>query len=238
MPTAPEPAESARAGRPRNTRIDPAVLDATLAVLDESGYRRLALEEVARRAGTTKPAIYRRWPTRQHLVLAALAQRLGEAPVPDTGCTLCDLGECITVFVAAFCRMPPDVLGPLLADCATLPGLRAEFMTTLFAPPRAAVEQTLRRAIDRGDLRADLDLELTLDLLGSVVHYRALFGHAPITEAEIERAVETLLRGIATDYPALLEHSRQLAAVPETHQLHADETGSGSEPIRSGWSRA
>jgi AcrR family transcriptional regulator len=222
MPSARQHTERSRAGRPRNDWIDPAVLDATLTVLDEIGYRRLALDEVARRAGTTKPAIYRRWPTRQHLVLAALAQRLGEIPVPDTSCTLCDLGECLSVFVAAFRRMPPDVLGTLLADCAALPELRKEFMAMLFAPPRAAVEQTLRRAIDRGDLRADVDLELTLDLLGSIVHYRALFGHAPTTETEIERTVETLLQGIATDYPALLEHSRQLAAEPRTHQLHAE----------------
>ncbi|PXY29534.1 TetR/AcrR family transcriptional regulator [Prauserella flavalba] len=214
------PREPARAGRPRNTQIDAAVLDATLAVLDASGYTRFTLEEVARRAGTTKPAIYRRWPTRQHLVLAALARRLGEVAVPDSDCTLCDLAECISVFVAAFDRMPPGVLGPLLADCTAEPGLRGDFMTMLFAPPRAAVERTLTRAIARGDLRADLDLGLTLDLLGSLVHYRALFGHAATSNAEIERAVETLLQGIATDYPRLVEHSRQLQGEPDLHQLH------------------
>ncbi|SFB36514.1 transcriptional regulator, TetR family [Amycolatopsis marina] len=212
----------ARAGRPRDSQIDLAVLDATLAVLDQSGYGRFTLEEVARRAATTKPAIYRRWPTRQRLVLAALARRLGETPVPNTGCTLCDLDECISVFVAAFRRMPPDVLGPLLADCAADTELRADFMTTLFDPPRAAVKQTLTHAISRGDLRADVDLELTLDLLGSLVHYRALFGHAPITDAQIERTVETLLQGIATDYPTLLAHSRQLSGAPDVHQLHTD----------------
>ncbi|WP_199434863.1 TetR/AcrR family transcriptional regulator [Qaidamihabitans albus] len=209
-----------RAGRPRDSQIDVALLDATLAVLDESGYGRLTLEEVARRAGTTKPAIYRRWPTRQHLVLAALARRLGEVTVPDTGCTMCDLNEGISVFVAAFRRMPPDVLGPLLADCATRDELRADFMTMLFDPPRAAVERMLTSAIARGDLREDVELDLTLDLLGSLVHYRVLFGHAPISDAEIERAVETLLRGIATDYPRLLEHSREQSGDSATHQLH------------------
>ena len=56
--------------------------------LDAGGYGTLTLADVARRAGTTKPAIYRRWATRQHLVLAALAARLGEAQAPDTSCTL------------------------------------------------------------------------------------------------------------------------------------------------------
>src|SRR5215212_4227061 len=121
-------AHQPRVGRPRDTHIDAAVLEATLATLGESGYGRLALEEVARAAGTTKPAIYRRWPSRQRLVLAALGQRLGGARAPDTGCTLCDLDECLKVFVAAFRRMPPGVLDALFADCVGDRELRAAFM--------------------------------------------------------------------------------------------------------------
>jgi AcrR family transcriptional regulator len=210
-----------RVGRPRDPQIDAAVLRATLAVLDQSGYGGLTLEEVARRAGTTKPAIYRRWRGRQQLVLAALALRLGAARAPDTGCTLCDLDESLKVFVAAFRRMPPDVLGPLYAECAGDRELRAAFMTTLFDPPRAAVKETLDRAHARGDLRDDVDRDLILDLLGSLIHYRALFGHAPTSDLEIERAVEALLQGIAADYPQLLEHSRRVGGDPKLHQLHA-----------------
>jgi AcrR family transcriptional regulator len=210
-----------RVGRPRDPQIDAAVLRATLAVLDQSGYGGLTLEEVARRAGTTKPAIYRRWRGRQQLMLAALALRLGAARAPDTGCTLCDLDECLKVFVAAFRRMPPDVLGPLYAECAGDRELRAAFMTTLFDPPRAAVKETLDRAHARGDLRDDVDRDLILDLLGSLIHYRALFGHAPTSDLEIERAVEALLQGIAADYPQLLEHSRRVGGDPKLHQLHA-----------------
>ncbi|WP_246080467.1 TetR/AcrR family transcriptional regulator [Nonomuraea mesophila] len=196
------------------------MLDATLAVLDEAGYARLTIEEVARRAGATKPAIYRRWPDRRRLVLAALATRLGTARTPDTGCTLCDLNEGINVFVAAFRRIRPDVLGPLFADCAAEPETRETFMTTLFDPPRAAVAEMIERAVARGDLRADLDRDLVLDLLGSLVHYRALFGHAPIAAEQVESAVATVLGGIATDYPALLAHSRQVMGDPRTHTAH------------------
>jgi AcrR family transcriptional regulator len=213
--------KEARAGRPRDRQIDVAVLKSTLAMLDKSGYGGLTLEEVARHAGTTKPAIYRRWPSRQQLVLSALGQRLGEAKAPDTGCTLCDLDECLKVFVAAFRRMPPGVVGPLFADCAGDRELRATFMATLFDPPRAAVRETLERAYDRDDLRDDVDIDLILDLIGSLVHYRALFGHAPTSNVEIERAVEVLLQGIATDYPKLLEHSRRMSGDPKLHHLHA-----------------
>ena len=205
-------------GRPRDPQIGTAVLEATLTVLDETGYGRLTIEEVARRAGATKPAIYRRWPTRQHLALAALAARLGDWPVPDTGCTLCDLGEGVGVFVAAFRQIRPGVLAALFADCAAVPELRDAFLATLFDPPRAVVGQMLERAVVRGDLRADVDRGLVLDMLSSLVHYRALFGHAATTDDEVERAVEALLSGIAVDYPRLVAHSR---ALTRTHHAHA-----------------
>lgn len=210
-----------QSGRPRDPQIDASVLGATLALLDESGYSQLALEDVARRAKTTKPAIYRRWSNRQRLVLAALATRLGTLEPPDSGCTLCDLNEGINVFIAAFRSIRPDVLGPLLAECTPDPELHRAFMATLFEPPRCAVASMLDNAVARGDLRADLDRDLVLDMLGSLVHYRALFGHAPTSEAEVERAVEALLRGIATDYPALVEHSRRVAGAPQIHPTHA-----------------
>lgn len=197
-------------------------MSATFDVLSEVGYGGFTIEEVARRAGTTKPAIYRRWPTRQRLVLAALARQLGQIEAPNTECTLCDISECISLFVSAFERMPPDVLGPLLADCTGDPTLRSEFMTSLFDPPRAAVDETLTRALERGDLRPDLDRQLTLDLLGSLVHYRALFEHASTSQTQIESAVETLLQGIATDYSSLLEHARAEPSSSEAHHLHAD----------------
>lgn len=188
-----------RTGRPRNPLIDDAVLDATVEVLSEVGYARLTIEAVARYAGTTKPSIYRRWPTRQHLVLEALAKRLGDGkPAPDKGCVACDLADCLTQFTTACRRVPPDVLASLLADCAERPDLRARIITELVEPPRRAVGEVLARAQERGDLRADLDRGLVIDLLCSLAHYRALLGHE--SEREIEAAVTTLLRGMATDY--------------------------------------
>ena len=222
MASGQSPRSSAPAGgRPRDPHIDLAVLEATLAVLDESGYPALSVEDVARRAGTTRPAIYRRWAGRPRLALAALAVRLDVDEVPDSGCTLCDLEEGLGVFIAAFGAIRPDVLGPLLAECGGDPELQSEFMATLFDPPRAAVARMLDRAIARNDLRPDIDRELILDMLGSLIHYRALFGHATTSTAEIENAVEALLRGIANDYPALLEHSRQLAAEQAGHAGHS-----------------
>jgi hypothetical protein len=94
-------------------------------------------------------------------------------------------------------------------------------------PPREPYVQVLTRALARGDLREDIDRDLILDLLGSLIHYRALFGHAPTCDAEIEHAVEALLRGIATDYPRLLEHTLSMAGDPEIHHLHTETLDQG-----------
>ncbi|NUS74492.1 MAG: TetR/AcrR family transcriptional regulator [Corynebacteriales bacterium] len=208
-------------GRPRDTHIDLAILEAALALLDKKGYAGLVLEEVARQAETTKPAIYRRWGSRQNLALAALGMRLEGIQTPDTGCTICDLNEGLNIFVAAFQRIRPEILGPLHAACAAEPELHRTFMTTLFEPPRRSVLRMLETATARGDLRPDLDIELVLDMLGSLVHYRALFGHAALETSDVENAVAALLSGIATDYPALVEHSRELAGASPVHAVHA-----------------
>lgn len=221
------------AGRPRDPAIDQALLQAALALLDEVGYAHLTLEAVARRAGTTKPTIYRRWDTLPELLLDALAARLGELEVPETDCTICDLSDAIKLHVAAFERMPPDALASLLADCNQDPKRRAAFMTALFDPPRHAVGRALDSAIARGDLREDVDRDLLLDLLASLVHYRALFGHASTSDAEVERAVHALLRGVAVDYQRLLEISRTKTGDPHLHHRHAGDRGSAGATSRT-----
>lgn len=197
------------------------MLTATLVALSEVGYGRLSLEDVARRANTSRPAIYRRWPSRQHLVLDALARDLGTLQPPDTGCTVCDLCDALKLFLSAFRGMPPDALAPLAADCAADAQLSKAFAQLVFAPPRKAVALTVDAALARGDLRGDLDRELVVDLLASLVHYRALFGHTPTSDFEVERAVKTLLQGIATDYPRLLEISRRKPGDRAMHHRHA-----------------
>ncbi|MFC6880228.1 MULTISPECIES: TetR/AcrR family transcriptional regulator [Actinomadura] len=188
------------AGRPRDTRIDDAVRSATLETLRESGYSRLTLEGVAARAGTTKPAIRRRWRTRQHLVVDALATTLGTAPTPDTGCTHCDLIEGIGTLTEAFSgdTVIRRALPGLVADLQEDPQLAASFFERLFHPRRATTAAALRRGVERGDLREDADIDLLLDMLAATTYYRALFGHLPITEDLAEHVVTVVLDGVAT----------------------------------------
>lgn len=96
---------------PRDPAIDAAVLAATVAVLREFGYAGFAIETVAARAGTTKAAIRRRWPVRQQLVIDALASVLVTQPVPDNGCTRCDLTRSVQQLAEALHdRLPRRIL--------------------------------------------------------------------------------------------------------------------------------
>ena len=108
------------AGRQRDPEIDAAVIAATLALLDEVGYAKLSIGAVAKRAGVYRPAIYRRWPTKQHLVTDAIASTIGVTPTPDTGDLRADLVTGIATIAAAFIDSAlGHVLLPVVAD---LPG--------------------------------------------------------------------------------------------------------------------
>ena len=216
-------------GRPRDRHIDEAVIAAALAIQEEKGYSGVSLEAVARRAGTSRPAIYRRWPGRAPLVLAAVADRLDVPTPPDTGCTLCDMGESFNVFLAAYRTIRPEVLSALYAECAPDPDLRRRYLATVVEPARHAVGRTLDRATARGDLRAGVDRELLLDIVGSLVQYRAMFGREHLSDAEADSAIETLLRGAAADYDALLAHSEALERAHlggSAHHVHAPQGAS------------
>lgn len=209
------------AGRPRDPNIDHSVREAALTLLSEVGYRGLTVDAIARLAGSNRAAVYRRWSSLPALVLDALAARLGRVRAPETGCTICDLSDAIKLHLNVFRRLPPDALASLLADCDVDPALRDTFMTSLFQPPRAAVAQVLDTAIARGDLRADTDRELLLDLLASLMHYRTLFGHAPTTDDDVENAMHILLRGAAVDYEQLVAISMAKTGDPLFHHRHA-----------------
>ncbi|ROR73326.1 TetR/AcrR family transcriptional regulator [Bogoriella caseilytica] len=208
---------SAPVGRPRDRSIDDAVLTATLEILNEQGYAAMTFEGVARRAGTSRPAIYRRWPGRPALALAAIASRLSVPAPPDTGCTLCDFGEAFNVFLAAYRTIRPDVLSALYVDCAGDEELRCSYLDTVVEPARRAVAETVDRAINRGDLLRDTDRELLLDLFGALIHYRAQFGREHLSDEEAYAAIETLLRGVAADFTGLVAHSEALDAARFAH---------------------
>ncbi|MFD4640093.1 TetR/AcrR family transcriptional regulator [Lentzea sp. NPDC058436] len=183
--------------RRRDERIDHAVLDAVSALVREVGYPALTMEAIAARAGTTKPAIRRRWQSRQQLVVAAMARdRVGLTEI-DTGCLHCDITGHLEALRAG---MEDAALGPvipaLLADLAGDPGLHEEFLDVLWEPRRQACVATLRKAQERGELEQTADVDLVLDLFAAPIVFRALFRHAAMGPDFAELVTCAVLAGV------------------------------------------
>lgn len=193
--------------RQRDERIDHAVLAAVCELVRESGYSALTMEAIAQRAGTTKPAIRRRWKSQKQVVVAALAEaRVGVVEI-DTGCTCCDLiGHLEALRTGLADPVFGRVLPALTADLADDPELREDFLATFWAPRREACLGTLRKAEERGDLRPGQDAELLIDLFAAPVVFRTLFGHQELTSAFIEDVVRALLSGVGAVEKGLCEH--------------------------------
>ncbi|GAA2408377.1 TetR/AcrR family transcriptional regulator [Actinomadura vinacea] len=186
-------------GRTRDARIDRAVLDATVELLGETGYAALSMGAVAQRAGVHRPAVYRRWPSKRHLVVDAVAARLGLDPTPDTGDLRADLVTGITTVVDSLAGTPLGrVLPALVADLAADPELSERFLDQVFHPRRATTAATLRAAAGRGEIRADFDMDFVLDALAAPLYYRVLFGHLPLTRRLAEQCVDAVLAGLRT----------------------------------------
>jgi AcrR family transcriptional regulator len=190
-------------GRPRDERTDRAILQATLELIAERGVHAFRTDDVAARAGVGKGAIYRRHPSKDDLVMAAVAALVDEEiVVPDTGSTRADLLALMREAVALYRGSLPGRLMPnLVSAMAERPELAQVVREGFLIRRRSALTEALRRGVERGDLRPDVDLELVLDVLGGPLFYRLLITGGPIDEQLAEDVTELILRGFAPDEP-------------------------------------
>ncbi|MFE7312343.1 TetR/AcrR family transcriptional regulator [Streptomyces sp. NPDC057555] len=155
-----------RRGRPRDAARDRALLDATLAVLAESGYGGLTTAAVAARAGVSTATLYRRWSSKEDLVIAAAAVHAeSEGALPDTGTLEGDLRIVLRDKAAAMTGESGRLMRALIGEAAHNTTL-AEALTAAFLQPvYRRVEGVVRRAVERGEIPPVEDT----DLLGEVV---------------------------------------------------------------------
>lgn len=185
--------------RPRDERVSAAVLDAVRDLMAENGYSRLTLQGVADRAGTTTPAVRRRWPSLRHLVVDALAEERAGVVEPDAGCVACDLSAHVEALGAALGGADTGrVLPALVADLADDPELRARFLERFWQPRREACLVSLRAAMERGEVRRDVDPELVIDVVAGPLVLRHLFGHARLDGGLAPQLVDLVLAGLGT----------------------------------------
>ena len=193
-------AEPRRRGRPRSADADEAILAAAIAALGDVGYTHFAIEDVAARAGVSKTTIYRRYPSKISLVVAAASH---DRAVPhaeyDTGSFRSDLVAMTNLagnllIGSIWARILPGVLADAVDDPEVAAALR-EF----FAWRRVEIANCVKRAIERGEIRPETDPELVFELAGGPILVRLLVTGLPLDSGWTESLVDQILEGVGVD---------------------------------------
>ena len=196
-----ETQQARRPGRPRSAAADAAIARATLELLLEGGYRGLTMEQVRARAGVGKATLYRRHGSKQALVAEAIRHLNQPLAEPDTGSTRTDILTVARSVIAGAERVEFASFAPrLLAESAGDPEMHAIFYENLVAPRRAVMAKVLRRGVERGELREDLDVELAIDVLTGPWVYRLLIMGGDPTEiyrTDPTELLDLILGGLA-----------------------------------------
>jgi len=193
------PRAQARRGRPRSDRANRAILRAAQDLLIQNGYADLRLEHVAARAGVGKATIYRRWKSREALVLTLLMDLAApHITIDETGNTRVELLAAVTNAMRAVVDTPfGPVIRAVLSEIAIDPRLGDPFRANVVQARRAEVGRVIQRGIVRSDLRPDVDVDVATELLVGPVYFRLMFG-GELTDTFAERVVDAVLRGYSS----------------------------------------
>ncbi|HEY3810950.1 MAG TPA: TetR/AcrR family transcriptional regulator [Acidimicrobiales bacterium] len=198
-------------GRPRSEQVEQAILRAAAAVLLERGLAAMTIEDVAERAGVGKASIYRRWSTKGTLALDAfLAEFLASQPLPDTGSLDGDLRAALRAWVRTVRGTPTGrALGGLIGQVQHDPELAIAWTQRVVTPIRAQHRRIIERAMERGEIPADSEADLLLDMLYGPAYHRLLNGHLPLTNRFIHQVVAMVMVGAAAGASAPASKARR-----------------------------
>lgn len=185
-------------GRPRSEKARHAILAAAAELLLLRGLGAVSMDAVAERAGVSKATIYRWWPSKEMLALDALLDWAAtSSPARDTGSLRGDLLALVRPWVREITRQPfGRVIAALLTEAQSDPEFAEAYRTRFVEARREAMRAAFARASERGDVPADLDVEVAVDLIYGPRYHRLLHGHAPLTGRFGEKVVDMALAGI------------------------------------------
>jgi len=180
----------------RSTRVQVAVFEATFQLLEERGYELLSMATIAERAGVHETSLYRRWKTKEQLVLDAVNRRVAQdIPVPDTG----DLRSDLIAMVQSLRLFLQSTLGQALLQTAVatlhLPELCA-IRQEHWRQRRARLQILFDRAIARGEFSPQVDCQLLLETLSGIVYMRLFVVNEAVDETFPEQIVDLMLSGV------------------------------------------
>jgi len=198
-------------GRPRSATSQKAILATAIEILLEQGLTSMSMDDLAKRAGVSKATIYRWWASKELLALDALATEWAlptPSPDLDTGSLRGDLLARIRPWLGQLNQKPYErVIAGLLAQTQTNPQFAKLYRERFVAPRRDETRNLLLRAIDRGEIGADTNLEVTLDLLYGPIYHRLLHRHAPLNDQFATQVIDAVIAaisrgGLATGSPS------------------------------------
>ena len=241
--TGPATGSVRRPGRPRSEQVEQAIIEATLDLFAEKGFEGVCVELVAARAGVGKATIYRRWPNKEELLLAALGSLKSPLPEPEGVSVRDDLLAMVEVMCA-------DKADPrkarryalLLGEGEKYPRLMARYRETVVEPRRDVIRSVIRHGIETGELRADTDLEVAVLALSGAVMAREKSADGTFNGDFAARVVDGLLLGLSPRTPRLAAGawiSRRTPAVVSDSRRRADRAPARvrAGPRRTGASR-
>ncbi len=185
-------------GRPRNPRIDDSVLRATVELLGKSGYAALSVDAIAKRAATSKPAIYRRWPSKAHLVHEAVFPISEATELPDTGSLDGDVREMVRRTTGVLTTPAARAAMPgLLAEMATDPTLHAKLLDRFGDVTSRGMTDRLDDAVRRGEVRADVTAADLVEAIAGMALMAIITRDDDLDDAWVERTATLITKGIS-----------------------------------------
>ena len=173
-----------------------AILRSTLKLLGENGFSDLSIEAVAAHAGVGKATVYRWWPNKAALIADAFASSTSRnLHFPDTGSVYTDLSRQMRQVVKIFRSRRGRIVSAMVGGGQSDRNLIAAFRERFLWPRRQEAYTTLRQAIQRGELRDDVDMDLLLDSLYGPIYMRFLIRHGKLTPDFVDRLCGLVLAG-------------------------------------------
>lgn len=196
---APVSTPNAAPGRPRSERARLAILNAAADLLAEGGLSAVTVEAIAARAGVSKVTIYRWWPNRGAVAIDAFFYR-HEATIKfeDTGDIGSDLVGQVRALIEAFRGASGRSMAELIGAAQLDPDLGVALRERWVLPRRAATKAVIGRAIQRGQVRPDLDPDVVLDQIYGAVYFRVMIGHQALRKELASELVNNVLDGVRT----------------------------------------
>jgi len=199
--------EADKIGRRRGSHLEDAILDAAWAELVDQGYPRLTLEGVAKRAGTSRPVLHRRWPSRTALATAALGRHIAQNPiaVPDLGSVRDEIRLLLRLMSDRarpdMIRLVFDMQKDLADNQSNLADLRTHIRAQIVEPD--VMQTILTRAVDRGEIAAARLTPRILSLPTDLARHEILMTFEPLADAAINEIVDEIFLPLVhpTDKP-------------------------------------